>query len=119
MEDLIVKLSRAIQDYAVPHLTQVDSLPKFIRHLEVDATTIRDRQTLAMTLAREGRINESLQYLNQMISEYDKTIAWQVSISKEAKTLKSKLLMDPKGATQQLKTWEMETIRNLGLESFQ
>ena len=118
MEDLTVQLGKAIRDYAMPYLDEINSSSRFIEHLKAKADTIRTKQALAMMLAQEGRINESLEYLDGIIATHDKTSPWQVELAEQAEALIMKLLSDPIEVQRHLEEVEIQTLRNLGLDSF-
>lgn len=116
--DLVATLAEAVKNYALPFLNQVNSLPGFIEYLEPEASTFRDWQALATTLAQAGRFEESLGYCDRVLAGYDQTVPWQVSVKEEIETLKGKILINPEDALQQLEAWEIQTVSSLGLTAF-
>jgi hypothetical protein len=113
-----VELALALNHQAVPFLSRVNSLIDFIEMAKSFSGNTHTAKAIAFSLARAGQTSQSIEILNQLLSQLDLNIAWQLEIADQAKTLRSKLLTNPTEARHQLETWEAETLHNLGLAEF-
>ena len=72
-------------------------------------------QAFAYLMARSGEIRTALVSLERLLHSLDSITPWQAEMASGAHLLKSLLESDPKRADEQLRTWEIETMGNLGL----
>jgi pentatricopeptide repeat protein len=114
--DLPTRLGSALKVQAVPFLSSVSSLLDFVglarTFSQSNPNTLR---AIAYSLARDGRIDESLEMLDQMLSELDENVSWQVELAAESTKLREMLKARPMEALRQLQAWECQTENNLGL----
>lgn len=76
------------------------------------------REAIAYAWARIGDAENGIPALNELIPMLVGRYEWQKRLQARAELLKSMLLTDPGQAQRQLDIWEIETVRNLGLERF-
>jgi hypothetical protein len=74
-------------------------------------------EAIAYLLARQGKARAAVEELDRLVRMLD-PVDWQQEMASRAQLLKAKLLANPMEARQQLETWELQSVRNLGLESF-
>jgi hypothetical protein len=120
MPELIKELSSALKAQAIPFLSPVQSLLDFVdlarsRSFSDNPQTLRAE---AFALARAGQISRAVGALDQLLNQIDSKIGWQLEIADQARALRSKLVASSSEAERQLEVWEVETVRNLGLEDF-
>jgi hypothetical protein len=81
-------------------------------------------EAFAYMLLKAGKIKEAksaLDRLLQMIESQTKQnsgLAWQLEIARRARELQTKLIANVETARIQLRSWEFETVHNIGLEKF-
>jgi hypothetical protein len=75
-------------------------------------------EAIAYLLAKEGKVQVSLEALDSLIRMLEPSVAWEKEMASRAQLIKAKLLANPMEARQQLEIWQRETVRNLGLEGF-
>jgi hypothetical protein len=81
-------------------------------------TSLKNPHTLraiAFALALEGKSQEAIKVIDDLMSGLDRKSTWQVELGGMADNLKAKLIENPAKAKQQLLDWEAETIRNFKL----
>jgi hypothetical protein len=118
--DLVPWLTASLQRQAIPYLSSTKSVVEFIELAKsLPSGNPHTSLAIAFSLARANRVAEAIEALNQFPSQLDLNVGWQVELGKQAKTLRSKLVESPAEAQRQLAAWEIETVRNLGLETFQ
>jgi hypothetical protein len=120
--NIIAELGAALEREALPFLSVVNA------PLDVAcAATALDKpqdphvqQAIAYSLARAGDAEHATVALNQLVHLLDTPTkyAWQTEMADRALALNAKIISDPMSAQRQLKSWEDESARNLGLEEF-
>jgi hypothetical protein len=128
MPDLKTELSKALNQKAVPYLESIHSVHNFLRFatesLKDSAAALQFKnphiqQAIAYAQTSVGQFQESHQTLTKLIEQLDSKIYWQRDIAERAETLKNQIEVNPVGAQKILDAWEADTIKNIGLESFQ
>ena len=117
--DLLTRLNEAAKQDALPFLSRIQSTGDMTAALTA-LTKAQDpyaQQAIAFAWALSRDIGRAEQELKQLLGLLDMKIPWQRDMAERAEILKVKLLADPIEAQEQLKTWEAETLRNLGLEN--
>jgi hypothetical protein len=116
--DLVVELSGALKRQAVPFLSRAASLIDFVAAARTFSRTNPNTQrAIAYSLARAGRIDEGAEIIDQLLDRLDAKVPWQAALAHEATQLRTKMAANPTEALQQLETWELETVRKLGLSA--
>ena len=127
MPDLITELSKALKLKAVPFLLSFESLHDFIEMAQrrlrevVGPNSLRNPHTLqaiAYALAYVGEFREAWGALDELQQHLDLRVPWQQAMAGRAEILASELRDDPAAAKHRLETWEVETVKILGLETF-
>lgn len=113
---LVAELGMALRLQAVPFLSRVTSLLDFVETAKTfSQANPHTRRAIAYSLARSGRITEAVEVLDQLLAQIDRAIPWQFALAGEADQLKAQLIAHPTEALRQLRTWECNTERSLGL----
>lgn len=76
------------------------------------------REAFAYALAQAGEVEKAIQVLETLTNSIDTTIDWQSEIALRVSRIRELFLSRPEDAIDQLKSWEYETVQNLGLERF-
>jgi hypothetical protein len=114
---VVTELGSALKLQAMPFLSRVESLLDFVDEARSSSGNHTPR-AIAFALARAGQISQAVGVLDQLFSQLDLNVAWQRKIGDQSKALRAKLVTSPIEAQQQLEAWEIESVRNLGLEGF-
>jgi len=117
MPNVVTELGSALKLQAMPFLSRVESLLDFVDEARSSSGNHTPR-AIAFALARAGQISQAVGVLDQLFSQLDLNVAWQRKIGDQSKALRAKLVTSPIEAQQQLEAWEIESVRNLGLEGF-
>jgi hypothetical protein len=118
--NLVYELGGALKREAFPFLLPIES-PHDVAQA---ATSLRlpqnphVQQAIAYALARAGDASKAVAQLDALLALLDVKIPWQLEMAERANALKSQLLSDAASAQKQLEAWEVESVRNLGLEKF-
>lgn len=118
--DLIQELGDALKREALPFLSVIKS-PWDVAQAAMALRLPQNQhiqQAIAYALARAGEVNTALRALHELIRLLDARVPWQREMAERAETLIGKLAVNPADAQKQLETWEAETVKNLGLDSF-
>lgn len=75
-------------------------------------------EALAYTLIWAEEITSAAKVVESILQRADRAVAWENEIAVRAQLIGVKLAKSSDAALDQLRVWESETIRNLGLESF-
>jgi hypothetical protein len=127
MPDLYFELSNALKQKAVPFLSSMESLHRFIGAAQQilkepgESRAFKNPHTLqaiAYAFACIGEFQKSRDALDQLRQHLNLKVPWQRIMNERAETLGNELRDDPGGAQRRLESWEAETIKNLGLEAF-
>lgn len=119
MPGLTKQLSDSLKLTAVPFLSRVESLLDFVDVAREFPGNPHTPKAVAFALARAGRIAQAIEILGGLPRQLDVNVKWQREIAGQASTLKAILEADPSKAMEQLRAWEVETVRSLGLGQFQ
>jgi hypothetical protein len=113
---LVEQLGDAIRKQAVPRLSSIQS-PLDLVNLarETHSQNPHTLRATAFALALDGKSQQAIAVIDDLIQSLDKMSAWQVEIGEMANNLKVMLMKNPEKARQQLLKWEDETIINLKL----
>ncbi|HPO17224.1 MAG TPA: hypothetical protein PLI09_27570 [Candidatus Hydrogenedentes bacterium] len=119
-KDLHHDLIRAIKRDALPFLSKIDTPSDIARAAMALLNPINPyyQQTLAFAHARAGQLVEARIAFDQLVKQIDQAVPWQREMAERALHFSRTLLADPAKAQFQLNEWEVESIRNLGLEKF-
>ena len=116
---LVDELCDALQRKALPFLSRAKSLIDFAKMASsLSPSNPHTPRAIGFALARAGRYPEAVPVLDQLLTQLDPKVPWQLTIADQSASLRDKLIGDPAGAQQQLEAWEIETVHNLGLEEF-
>jgi len=118
MPDLLNALTEALRNSALPLLSRGATLDGFIEIARSGPQTGRNLEGLGYALARAGKTEEAISVLNQLASELNPSIIWQLELSKKVREFITILMEHPDDAELQLAMTEEKTIHNLGLEKF-
>jgi len=117
--NLVDELCDALQMQAVPFLSRAKTLLDFAEMASsFSFNNPHTPKAIGFALARAGRANEAVRVLDQGLTQIDRKVPWQLAIANQSTYLRDKLIEDPAEAQRQLEAWEIETVRNLGLEEF-
>ncbi len=117
--NLVHELSSALKREALPFLSLIES-PHDVAQA---ATALRlpqnphIQQAIAYALARAGNVDKALAAFDDLADSLDAKVPWQLEIADRAAMFKSKLLVNPADAQNQLLAWEIESAKHLGLSS--
>ncbi len=116
--DIIEKLSAALKRTAMPFLRQIQT-PQDL----ADATNASNKwadavvqKVGAYAYARAGLVEKAIEKFDRVIELMDNGY-WKEEIER-LRALKSQLLTNPSAVQKQFDKWEVETVKNLGLEKF-
>lgn len=117
---LVVELRGAMKREALPFLSSIESAEDIAQVAATfqKAETPYVQQTIAYAWAQAGHVKRATEELTELVRLLDENIAWQVAMAERAERLKAKLVTDPAEAQRQLRDWEIESVKNLGLEKF-
>jgi hypothetical protein len=119
MPNLINDLAAALKREALPFLCPIESLNDFVNLAKsYSFTNPHTPQAIAYASARLGDFQNARIDLGQLLQQLDLQIPWQQVIKERAEILIAELRGNPSAAQQRLETWEAETIKNLGLDTF-
>jgi hypothetical protein len=118
--DLLVELSAAIRQEALPTLRRVQSLSDFLKDTKLQGShdNPNNREAVAYALIRTGDFAEADRILRHLLYTLDVNVAWERVIAERANGMRAKLAADPSAAQRQLEVWEAQSIQNLGLTEF-
>ena len=117
--NLVDELSDALRMQAVPFLSRAKTLLDFAEMASsFSFSNPHTPRAIGFALARAGRTSEAVHVLDQLLAQIDRKVPWQMEIANQSTYLRDQLIGDPAEAQRQLETWEIETVRNLGLEEF-
>ncbi len=119
-------LLEAIKREALPFLEPIKTIEDTIAAIEAlgKSEVSFVKEAMAFALARSGNVQKACQQLDEVAREaldmkgFAMRIVWREEMASRALTLKSLLLNNPVAAQNQLSKWEIESIKNLGLEKF-
>jgi hypothetical protein len=113
------ELSLALKREALPFLSRVEDLHDFIELAKsFSLQNPHTPEAIAYALARAGDVDKAVAELDTLLAMLDVKVPWQFEMAERANALKAQLLNDAPGAQKQLEAWEVESVRNLGLEKF-
>lgn len=118
--NLVQELGEALKREALPFLAPIKSpldVAYAVQKLNLPQNP-HIQEATAYALARAGDADKALTEIDTLLAMLDAKISWQFEIAERAHSLKSLLTSDLNGAQKQLEDWEVESIRNLGLEKF-
>jgi hypothetical protein len=119
MPNLIEELGTSLKREALSFLYPIESLKSFAEVAKsFSFKNPHTPQAVAYALIRVGDFQNARSALAQLLQQLDLKVEWQREMTERAETLKGMLDLNPTDAQRQLETWEVETIKNLGLESF-
>jgi len=75
-------------------------------------------EAFAYMLARLGEINAAADALEKLLALLNPSVQWQLDMANRARLLRTNLQLGADEVLRQLKDWEIESIRNLGLEKY-
>jgi len=116
--DLDEKMLFAIRAEGLPFLEKVRTPVAAARFAKATAETAKSPYVLqasAYMYARAGEATEAIRSLVDLLQVLELQVSWQAEIASRAQKLKALLNESPKEAEMQLRAWEDETARNLGL----
>lgn len=118
--NMLAQLGATIKQEALPWLSRSKSLIDITRLAEShpNPKDLHVQQVVAYALARSGNVKQAVDALDRLLGLLSEEVPWQHEMAERAKVLKSQLLAEPTAAQRQLDSWEIETVRNLGLEEF-
>lgn len=102
----------------ISNLQTIDDVILAIKALVRKSNNIHQYEAIAYMLARAGRNREAMGALDHLFDLLDTSVSWQRDMLERGKSLKAKLLTNPLEAQGQLRSWEADSVRNLGLERF-
>lgn len=113
------QLGVLIRDEAFPFLKGIDSIGDIIEAIRSLAYTGDGywKESLAYALALSGQVREATVILEELLGLFDHEIEWQRQAADRAMLLMSLLSQSAVTAQAQLRSWEDETIRSLGLSA--
>jgi len=115
---LVEKIAFSIKNDAFPFLESIQNSHDAARlALSISGATTSPhlQQANAYLLAQSGETNEASKSLDDLLYLLKLDVPWQAEIAARARKLKT-LLSSPKDAESQIRAWEDESVRNLGLE---
>lgn len=117
--ELLPKVVHEIKKDALPFLSRCSSLSDFLEMAKADSS--RNPHTtneIAFTLVMMDRFQQAIETFDILLQQVDRKVQWEADLGERASKLKALLSSNPVLAQEQLKRWEEETVRNLGLEDF-
>lgn len=118
--DTVRELGIALKREALPFLSPIESphdVAQAAKSLRLPQNP-NVQQAIAYALARAGDVDKAVAELDTLLAMLDVKVPWQLEMLERANSLKSQLLNDASSAQKQLEAWEVESVRNLGLEKF-
>lgn len=118
--NLVHELGDALKREALPFLSPIES-PRDVAQAAKSLRLPQNpnvQQAIAYALARAGDVSKAVAALDELVRLLDVKVPWQLEMLERANALKSQLLSDVSNAQKQLEAWEVESVRNLGLEKF-
>jgi hypothetical protein len=113
-------LTKTMQD-EVPLLKKLKRLEDVLEALRLLKESSKDpykHEAFAYILARAGDIGAAEKALENLLRLLDPSVQWQRDMGNRAQLLRTKLQLSPEQAMHQLRDWEAESIRNLGLQNY-
>ncbi|WP_143450132.1 hypothetical protein [Janthinobacterium sp. BJB304] len=120
MPNMVTDLEATVERDAKPFLFSLES-PKDLAKAAEQFQAPGDpyvQQAIAYAWARDGDVARAIIELEKLVSQLDSHVGWQRAMRERAEDLSAMLLESPKLAKAQLEAWEAETIKCLGLGSF-
>jgi hypothetical protein len=118
MHNLTEELTAALERDDVEFLSKIESLSDLVEHAESIVRTERVLEAIGYVLAREGKASQAVEVLDELLNIIDMTIPWHRDLAGQVSRIKRMLTEHPESAQAQLIDWEIESIRNLGLDEF-
>ena len=117
---MIMRLNAEIHRDALPYLSLVHGARDIyeVAKLHPNPNDPYLRQSIAYASARSGDFERATSQLEQLMGLLDLKVSWQNEMCERAGKLRGLVLENRTLAMEQLQSWEMETIKNLGLETF-
>ena len=121
--DLEAALASAVQTEAVPFLSGLDTpkdVAETMKRLKGESSKdLYVHEAIAYMLALAGESAAAVGWLDRLLSLPTAELGpWVRDIETRARLIRAKLVENPAKALDQLALWEMESVRNLGLEKF-
>jgi hypothetical protein len=117
--NMTAELGIAIKRDALSFLSRVESL----NHVAQAASLLTPQdlyiqQAIVYASAAGGNVQETKELLDQFLLRLDIAIPWQREMAERAEWLRKIVASNPADAQRQLETWEAETAKSLGLETY-
>ena len=118
--NMIMRLNAAVHRDALPYLSRVHAARDIceVAKLHPNPNDPYVLQSVAYASARSSDFERATTQLEQLMGVLDMKISWQREMWDRAKKLRGQIVENRTLALEQLQSWEMETIKSLGLEAF-